>query len=88
MNGRVSKPIHSTGTKKACVLSPLLSDIYVSDIPAIIDDPCYPVTVNSLTINSDLVLSFGLYMTKLRIWFSTKEARDWKDLNFVSTILS
>ena len=62
LNGKVSKPFNSSiGVKQGCVLSPLLFNMYVSDIPDIFDDACHPVTVNSLTTNSmlfadDLVL--------------------------------
>ena len=62
LNGKVSKPFNSSiGVKQGCVFSPLLFNMYVSDIPDIFDDACHPVTVNSLTTNSmlfvdDLVL--------------------------------
>ena len=62
VDGFVSRPFTScVGVKQGCPLSPLLFNMYLSDLPAIFDTTCFPVVVNSLTTNcllfaDDLVL--------------------------------
>ena len=62
IDGWVSEPIcSSVGVKPGCVLSPLLFNLYVADMPLIFDNTCDPVNVNMLNTNcllfaDDLVL--------------------------------
>ena len=53
IDGKISKPFLSrVGVKQGCVLSPLLFNMFISDLPDIFTADCDPVTVNSLSTNS------------------------------------
>ena len=62
MNGYVSETISSSvGVKQGCVLSPLLFNLFLSDLPNIFSTDCHPVELGELKLNclmfaDDLVL--------------------------------
>jgi hypothetical protein len=59
---QITQPISSnTGVKQGCALSPLLLNIYLSDLPNIFDNTCSPATLydqqlNCLMFTDDIVL--------------------------------
>ena len=62
INGYVSQPIPSSiGVKQGCVLSPLLFNLFLSDLPNLFANECHPVEIGDLKLNclmfaDDLVL--------------------------------
>ena len=62
MNGFTSQNITSNvGVKQGCVLSPLLFNLYLSDLPRIFTDECHPIHLNDCKLNclmfaDDLIL--------------------------------
>lgn len=62
LNGFISENINSNvGVKQGCVLSPLLFNLYLADLPDIFTDDCHPVNlanskINCLMFADDLIL--------------------------------
>ena len=67
IDGKISKPFLSrVGFKQGCVLSPLLFDMFISDLPDIFTTDCDPVTVNSLSTNYYLSMIWLCYQNQLK----------------------
>ena len=62
IDGYLSPQISSSiGVKQGCVMSPILFNLFLSDLPNIFSNDCHPVEISDLSLNclmfaDDLVL--------------------------------
>ena len=63
LNGRLSEYISSNvGVKQGCVMSPLLFNLFLADLPDVFDKHCDPVSINDVTKLSCLMFADDLVL--------------------------